>query len=201
MRGHPPVCRSAASDGYGGAFGSACTSDGISRQRAHMPWKHWGSALLSGILCFSVGSSSARADAGDLTLGGSLNYQQQGYTDPIARGVEAAALLEWGLSNYAALRLQLGPLWHPQDGAFGGDLSGGLVLLWDVLQWVPSIHLSAGAEALSGTHAAPLAAHYGAALEVRRYLTAQSAVGLIYGMQRLRTGFQYTLGLALYQTL
>lgn len=163
--------------------------------------RSWGAAILSGILLLTGQSAPARADASDLTVGGSLAYQQQGYTSPTERGVAAVALLEWGLSNYAALRLQLGPLWHPQDSAFGGDLSGGLVLLWDVLEWVPALHLTAGAEALQGTPAAPLAANYGAALEVRRYISSHTAVGLSYELKRRRGGFQYNVGLALYHVL
>ncbi len=139
----------------------------------------------------------AQADRGDLSaavVAAPKIILQSG--KPAATGAMLLALAEWGLSDMSALRLEAGLSHGGPGGRLSGDVGGGLVLLWDVLAWVPVVSLSAGVRALGDS---PPTLRYGGTLEVRRTLTTPWWLGLSMGLQRLANLWEARVGLICYR--
>lgn len=110
------------------------------------------------------------AASGDLSLGG----QVVGSLSPAEVG--AGASVDLGLTQFFKLRASLQGRFRDGPEVLMG--TAGLVLVFDVLTWVPELALEGGVR-WRDTHVAPVAAM---SVGVRRYLSLQWSLGLQAGV-------------------
>jgi len=128
--------------------------------------------MRAGVLVFAAvvaAASTARADAGEIALGPQL----VGAYHP-AEG-RAGVALRIGATDWVALEARLG-LGLRRGNALS-QISGGVVVAWDVLAWVPELALTVGAQ-LDRHEIEP---RMNAEVGFRRYFGPSSSLGFAGG--------------------
>ncbi len=124
-------------------------------------------AFLLAIWLATLAPRQAAADAGELSLGATLQGQLNPAQPTLALALQAQA--DVGLSELFSARLQAGPVWSPTTGQVRADVGLATVLALDAVAWVPAAWVDVGWQGPHGGW------RFGGGLELRRFFARQQA--------------------------